>query len=275
MKRLVLYHADCADGFCAAWAAWRYFGDKAEYVPVQYGQEPPDVTGCDLYILDFSYKQPVMKRLIESAGEIVVLDHHKTAQAEFVGLEEYARDVGIPHRFVFDMDKSGGRLAWEHFFPGKDAPWLVRWTEDRDLWRWQLIASKEVSAALASYPKDFALWDNFHQQGTIDNYPPPELCREGSAILRYQQQLIDGICRSAVEIDLDGHKVLSTNATVLISEVGQQLSKGRPFSATYFVRGDDERKVWSLRSQTDGLDVSEIAKRHGGGGHKNAAGFVE
>jgi len=36
----------------------------------------------------------------------------------------------------------------------------------------------------------------------------------------------------------------------------------------------NEKKVFiSLRSQGD-LDVSEIAKRHGGGGHKNAAAFT-
>ena len=45
MKTLVLYHANCPDGFGAALAAWKHFGNEAEYVPVQYGKEPPDVSG--------------------------------------------------------------------------------------------------------------------------------------------------------------------------------------------------------------------------------------
>jgi nanoRNase/pAp phosphatase (c-di-AMP/oligoRNAs hydrolase) len=32
-------------------------------------------------------------------------------------------------------------------------------------------------------------------------------------------------------------------------------------------------RVFSLRSTDDGPDVSEIAKRYGGGGHRNASGF--
>jgi nanoRNase/pAp phosphatase (c-di-AMP/oligoRNAs hydrolase) len=31
--------------------------------------------------------------------------------------------------------------------------------------------------------------------------------------------------------------------------------------------------IFSLRSTEEGLDVSEIAKLYGGGGHKHAAGF--
>ena len=37
----VLYHADCPDGFGGAYAAWKKFGDTAEYIPVKYGRTPP------------------------------------------------------------------------------------------------------------------------------------------------------------------------------------------------------------------------------------------
>jgi len=63
MKTQVLYHANCPDGFCAAWAAYTVFGDDAEYLPVQYGQDPPDVAGNRVYIVDFSYKREVMRRI--------------------------------------------------------------------------------------------------------------------------------------------------------------------------------------------------------------------
>lgn len=37
---------------------------------------------------------------------------------------------------------------------------------------------------------------------------------------------------------------------------------------------NDGKRVFSLRSTPDGIDVSEIAKARGGGGHRNAAEFV-
>lgn len=53
MKPLVLYHANCWDGFCAAWIARKALGE-CNFVPVQYGQDPPEVGNREVYILDFS-----------------------------------------------------------------------------------------------------------------------------------------------------------------------------------------------------------------------------
>lgn len=101
------------------------------------------------------------------------------------------------------------------------------------------------------------------------------LVLEGAAILKYQAEQVARHVKHAVEIELDGYRVLAVNATTLQSEIGEALAEGRPFGATWFVRGDG-RKVWSLRSRgPSGIDVSEVARKMGGGGHPNAAGFEE
>lgn len=261
MGPLVIYHASCADGFCAAWVASRAL-IGAEFHPANYGETPPDVKGRGVYILDFSYKRPVMDKILEDADYLIVCDHHKTAAAELAGF-------GTPASVIFDMNKSGGRLTWEHFHPGEPSPWLVDYTEDRDLWRWKLEESREVSAAIASLPWTFEEWDRLHESAS-----PTILAGDGAAILRYQQQQVESQAKHAVEIELDGHKVLIVNATLLISEIAGKLAEGRPFGATWFQRSDG-KKVWSLRSRDGGVDVSEVAKRRGGGGHRNAAGFEE
>src|SRR5581483_4605210 len=81
-RPLVLFHAFCSDGFCSAWGAHRHFGDVADYLPVQYGQDPPDVRDRDVYILDFSWKRPVMEQMAKAATRIVLLDHHRSAEAD-------------------------------------------------------------------------------------------------------------------------------------------------------------------------------------------------
>lgn len=271
-RPLVLYHANCNDGFCAAWAAWRKFGSDADYLPVQYGQEPPDVTGRLVFILDFSYKRPVLLKMASKAAGIVVLDHHKTAMTDLVGgyeLSDGPRLLANGLTVRFDMNKSGGRLAWENFHPNQPPPWLVDYTEDRDLWRWKLEESREVNACLASWPRTFEEWDKL----AFDTTAVAHFAEQGSAILRYQSQLIDSICVSASEIDLDGYRILAANTSCLFSEVAGKLAVGRPFGAAYFFRNDGKLQ-WSLRSSDDGIDVSEIAKKHGGGGHVRAAGFT-
>lgn len=270
-RPLILYHANCNDGFCAAWVAHRKLGD-ADYLPVQYGQEPPNVTGRDVYILDFSYKRLKMLEIIRDCKRLVVLDHHKTAQEELSFLQAHNPDSAEARisktACVFDMGKSGARLTLEHFFPGESS-WLVDLTEDRDLWRWKLEHSKELNAWLSSLPRTFEVWDEIENPGWKETQDRVEC---GAAILRYQAQLVESICGAAREVDLDGHKILAVNTSCLFSEVAERLASGRPFGAAWFVRSDGKTQ-WSLRSRDGGIDVSEVAKRHGGGGHRAAAGF--
>ena len=256
-KPHILFHAQCADGFGGAFAAWKALGDGAEYVPVQYGDPAPDLPAdAPLTLVDFSYDRETILALAERHPSIVVLDHHKTAQEALTGLD-FA---------VFDMDKSGAVLAWEHFHPGRRVPSLLEYVQDRDLWRFALPMSREVSAAIWSYPMDFEVWGSFHVA---------RLAREGETILRYMEQQAAMICSQAFLDEIGGYGVPVVNATSLWSEVGEELLRlhpDAPFAASYYDTGSGVRK-WSLRSVGD-FDVSAVAKQFGGGGHRNAAGFV-
>lgn len=224
---------------------------------VQYGQPPPDVKGRRVYIFDFSYPRIVMERLMREAVQLQCFDHHKTAEAELYGLPGCN----------FDMERSGGRLAWEYFFPGDTAPWLVNYTEDRDLWKHELPNSEEINAGLRSFPLNFTTWDELSSG-------PGQLIGDGIAILRRERQIIDEHIKHAHKVTIAGHQVLAVNATVLFSNIAGELAKGRPFGVAWFERADGKRQ-FSLRSDENGVDVSEVAVKFGGGGHKHAAGYEQ
>jgi len=289
MKPLVIYHANCWDGFCAAWVARKALGE-IDVVPAQYGSAPPDVTDRKVYVVEFSYPREQMRQVASQAKWLIVLDHHKTAKEALDGFvdEVLQRPDLVQNRpgselpyVQFDMNKSGGRLAWEHFNPGyletegafagqwivPPVPWLVNYTEDRDLWRHALDGTQEINAALRSYPLEFELWDQFEKKD-----PRSTFYHEGAAIRRAEKAIVDTHVRNAREVEMDGHRILSVNATVLFSEIAGELAKGRPFGACYFDRQDGKRQ-WSLRSDDHGVDVSAIAKAHGGGGHAHASGY--
>lgn len=276
MKPLVIYHANCWDGFCAAWVARKALGD-IEAIPAHYGQSPPNVSGREVYVLDFSYSFDVMADMASASRYFTVLDHHKTAERALADLEAMFITHNMAGRARYGVDRSGGRMAWEFFgfiggWDGMDSPWLVDYTEDRDLWRHELPHSEEINAALRSYPLDFDLWDRFGAVKDVVNQT--FLVQEGTAIRRAERQIVESHVRNAREIELSGHRVLSVNATVLFSEIAGELAKGRPFGACYFDR-QDGRRQWSLRSSESGVDVAAIAKSRGGGGHAHAAGFEE
>ena len=146
---VIIYHADCSDGFGAAYAAWKLLGNRAEYYACKHGSPPPDVSGKVVAILDFSFDNTTTKQMIEDSEGLIVIDHHKSAIVEL-------HDISNTH---FDMTKSGAILSWEFFHPGKEPPKFIRYIQDRDLWKWELEYSKEYSAAFDMVPFDFEVFD--------------------------------------------------------------------------------------------------------------------
>ena len=278
-SRLVIYHAGCSDGFCAAWLLWRQFPD-AEFLPAHYGDVPPDVTGRIVYIVDFSYPRDVLTDMNAKAEILVVLDHHKSAQQNLDGLP-FCR---------FDMDKSGGRMTWEYIQAavlnkpvtscGEQPPWLVLYTEDRDLWRFELSESRAVNACMRSHPMEFELWESWLDPEHPD-MPPESFYDEGRAILRDQAITVrTKVKQSSIETVAKGGHVMAwrvCNATTLISETAGELAKGTGIGCCWFERADGSR-VYSLRSPKDdeelSVDCSRLARFFGGGGHPGAAGFT-
>lgn len=184
-------------------------------------------------------------------------------------------------KVLFDMHKSGAVLAWEYFNtfnsdeqledaigiytgPKRGAPDILRYVQDRDLWKWELPNSREVNLYIATLPWDFAVWDQFNLETAI---------QAGSAIAAYEDSLLKKQADAAYMGELDGHKVPFVNCTWGTSELGDLLCKKfptAPFVVLYQLKED--KIIYSLRSR-GGFDVSEVAKKFSGGGHSAAAGF--
>jgi oligoribonuclease NrnB/cAMP/cGMP phosphodiesterase (DHH superfamily) len=258
---LVIYHGNCQDGFTAAWAVWRAHPGW-DFYPAKHGDPPPDVTGKIVYMVDFSYKRPVILELAKQAQDITILDHHKTAEADLVDLPDNV--------FVhFDLEKSGARLAWEHFHAGVLAPTIVVFVEDRDLWKFKYPNTKAYSAYLFAQPYDFNTWDGiaFLRERNLG-----EIYTAGEAILQKQAKDTLELLQNKFKISIAGYEVWTCNLPYTFSsDAGHILAQGQPFGSTFYLDGNYAH--FSLRSTDDGIDVSEIAKQYGGGGHKHAAGF--
>lgn len=274
----VIYHKGCQDGFGAAWVAWRYYGknrhellansESVEFIPKAYGEPPPEIHPGDIvYILDFSYSREVLLEMNKKANSLVVLDHHKSAQEDLEGLDFC----------IFDMNQSGAMLAWNHFFPSEETPWLIEYIQDRDLWNWKLAYSKEINACIASWEHDnFEIWEHAAFPDEEDRFLDLVIA-EGRAILRFVDQYTDKACTQLCrQVRFLGHPDIPVvNVPYMrVSDTLHTLHEmypEAPFVAAWFQRGDGFYQ-YSLRSKKD-FDVSELAVSQGGGGHAQAAGF--
>lgn len=260
-QRLVIAHGNCLDGFTAAWAAYKKWGEEGtEYVFANYGDEPPPVDGREVWIVDFSYKRPVLETMKARADSLRVLDHHKSASEDLAGLD-YA---------TFDMNRSGAGLTWDALHATRSRPWLIDYVEDRDLWRFKLSDSKKINAWIGACRREsFADWD------ALSDHRLQDVTNWGTAVLTYVDRYTSEMCEQARMIRFEEFdNIPIVNAPYIgISELVGKLAERAPFAVGWFHRNDG-RYAYSLRSRgPDGLDVSEIAKRFGGGGHRNAAGF--
>lgn len=266
MKTLVIYHGGCIDGFTAAWACWlRYFED-AEYFPATYGAngadvELPDVAGRDVVMVDFCTSRDQLLRIHDAARSFRVYDHHKTAEAACRGL----------NFCTFDMERSGAGLAWDYVAPGgaECRNWLVKYVEDRDLWRFALPDSKEINAYVSAQTQTFAAWNAMAFRTTAAS-----AALKGSGVLAFVDRYVHEMSQHARPSRFAGHDGIPVvNAPYInTSELVGHLAESALFAVGWFQRNDGLYQ-YSLRSRGD-FDVSALAKSLGGGGHKNAAGFA-
>ena len=265
---VIIYHADCRDGFGAAYAAWKKFGEGATYVPLKsYINTPPEgLTDKELYIVDFSFTKDVLQELVKTNKNVVVIDHHASAKEAVTSFPDN----------IFDNNHSGAVLAWRYFHPDTPVPKLLTYVEDVDLWRFALPESREFSTALGLYDMDFQTWDNLAQNLEKEDFFINFIAK-GALIAKFEDKLLSGILKRKERALFEGHEIWVINTSEYVSALGNKLAElnlandKTPIGIVYY--HTDNKVKLSLRSIGE-TDVAEIAKKYNGGGHKNAAGIT-
>ncbi|OGC84737.1 hypothetical protein A3F55_02675 [Candidatus Adlerbacteria bacterium RIFCSPHIGHO2_12_FULL_53_18] len=262
MKNIVvLYHASCPDGFGGAYSAWKKFGENAEYIPVYHGDPPPNVTGKEVYIVDFSYPKETLLKLEVGAKRLVVLDHHEGAEEAVVAVREH----------VYDSTRSGTGIAWEYFHPGIPLPRLLAYIQDADLWKFERPHAKEVASFVSSLKFEFDLFDPIVQKAeTEEGFA--EIVAKGKAYREYYDYICDKIIEQAEEVEFEGYRIYAVNAPRLFrSEVGNRLARMKgPFAVVWY----PNHGKWHFSLRGDGtIDLTKVAQKYGGNGHTNSASF--
>lgn len=262
---VVIYHDQCRDGFGAAYAAWKKFGENATYIPRKTQDPVPDgIVKKELYIVDYSYSKEDLEQLRATNKSVVVIDHHKSAEEAVTAFSEN----------IFDITHSGAVLTWQYFFPDIEVPKLLLYIEDHDLWNMKMEHNREFGAALGEYVQDFETWDQL-VQNLADRDDFSKFISIGGVIAGFEDKLIQKMLAFREKAEFEGRDIFVLNAErIYRSILGHHLAKlsaaagGAPMGIVYYRY--DGMVHCSLRSDGD-FPVHEIAKKYGGGGHPNAA----
>ncbi len=274
---LIVYHNNCPDGFAAAYIAKQRY-PEAQLMPRDHGV-PINVEQFrdkDVLCVDCNLRG-VNDEVASVAKSYLVLDHHKS-ETEIIGKPYVIYDVtrsgaGLAWDFLFGKDKNHPLInthPWHYEHGAQPRPWWVDYVEDRDLWKFLLPVSKEVNAYIMTFPYTIEGWSKMTKFEFL----------EAASAGKYVLLQIEKYVREAVKMAQFGRLSLNgksyTVAVVNVpylntSEVGAALAHSVDIGLGWFER-EDGMIQFSARSMGD-VDVSEVAKAFGGGGHQHAAGF--
>lgn len=267
-KSMVIYHANCPDGFGAAYAFWKKYGDLIDYCALKHGDPiPDDIDGRDLWLADFCFKFPEMEEVLERALSVTVIDHHITA------MEQMSAYSHPKLKTTFDMEHSGAVLSWMHLNPGKKIPMILQYVEDRDIHKWELRGAKALLLNLDSHEMNFEVWDEFAKE-IESSAGLKRAIKAGTILLDYKKEVSDSLKKNMYTMMIGGIEFPVINTAVMfrgdiLNEIAEETPNG--VAAAYHFNG--ESFTFSLRSR-GGIDVAKIAESFPvGGGHKAAAGF--
>jgi oligoribonuclease NrnB/cAMP/cGMP phosphodiesterase (DHH superfamily) len=269
---VVIYHHPCPDGSGAALAAYKYFKEKekiikfigANYNKVKLREE--DIINKNVLLCDFSYKKPILLDIISKAKNLLIIDHHKSAQEDL---------KDIPDKYkIFDMSHSGAHLVFKYFFPNEKIPLLINYIEDFDIFTKKLEHINKYSAWITSFDINYLVLEKYLDDDLFLN----TLITEGTALEQKDLYLISKLANySSCKFQRVNNKlffIIYLNSNISKSELGNQvLSKFQyaDFSAIYNINDYENSTVFSLRSSNINHDCSEVAVALGGGGHRNAS----
>lgn len=298
-KTRIIYHqypkkdggkTDCRDGIAAAWVARKFFsGTDIEMHGCVYpttdaeGNQVIDRSdvepGDRLVIVDFSFPKHVLDEWANQGCEIIVLDHHESAENALQGFT-----AGI---LWFDKTQCGATLTWDYFFGDRPRPAFLEYVQDGDHYNFDLPYSEEINEAISWLRMRNAQMelDQLDVFEAIAPYTQQQLVTIlapiGCMLLKKKNKQIADIAARHVWMDISGHKV---PVVELLEDWESRLTSGicrslyrqfpdAPFSACYQKLKTGEIS-WSFRSDKKGgnFHVGAIAQQFGGGGHHNAAG---
>ncbi len=299
MKTIIIHHND-ADGRCAASIVGlsHYCNNGfVEYIEADYaifkGTWPAYFVDMvdrnydtadhinQIFIVDFSLPEDMVKQL-EKLTTLYWIDHHASAKTY-----TYHHLKGL--RDFTDKGRSGCELAWDFCFPQGMAvkgefggvPTIIKLIGDYDTWRLEYEnRCKPLIIALDAEqykPDDYFIWTNMFGlvdiESKLESKMPADLIKKGKTMISYRDGYAKSICESyGFETIFEGLDCYAVN----IVKMGSMAfgDKMKQYDACIAFVYDGKNFSVSLYSEKPNIDCSIICKKHGGGGHKGAAGFV-
>ena len=273
------YHLD-NDGKCAG-AIVKQSYPECEMVGMEYNMPFPlniIEKNESVFMVDFTPDDvSIVFEIAYITNDFTWIDHHKTAIEKFnkalnAFTDEDAERFAVATPIVIlDITMAGCLMTWKHLRPDEEIPDTVKYIGDYDTWKFEYGDDTRHFAlgigVLDLDPNNSMLWQKLLDQ----SFNPSEIIENGIVIKMYGEQKDREFFKKwAYDITWEGYLCSVMNRGMCGSPAFGNAINVADICVSYVF--DGEKFTFSLYSKT--VDVGEIAKKHGGGGHKGAAGFT-
>lgn len=276
----VVTHGHCSDGYMSSTIVRMYLKSIGVdlttvtffdgYHNADFSKLPEMMQDKYVVVCDFSFPKLIFDKMITATnGNILVLDHHKSAL-------EALPDVD-PKYLTFDMNHSGAFITWTYFFGFTGVPKAVLYVEDNDIWTKKLPQTREFTAYMFSVEFDFDAYERFFD----DQYLIEQAFPIGTGMVLQNKAYLKDLTKSCIPrfVQTPDKRyyfiACIDSAGILRSDLGNFVLSEYPnanLSMVYSHNQYNNSTSVSYRSLDDRTDSTEIAKLNGGGGHRNASG---
>lgn len=269
------YHNDL-DGICAGAIVYNIYkvdqnytkkiGEECEFIMINYKDDFPFdkiVLNETVIIVDFSLqKEGDFDRLRGFTDKIIWIDHHKTA------IEKHS-DLNL--QGIRDTKKAGCVLTWEYFYPNDKLPVVVDMLGSYDIWDFSKYGEElnVLQAGIRLFDHDV---DSMNWAAWFDGWLLSDTLNKGKTALLYRTKTWESLINSwSFMTEFEGYKAVACNAGSVSSQLFDSVEESYDIMLPFIFDG----KQWtvSIYTKKENIDCSVIAKKYGGGGHINAAGF--
>lgn len=235
----------------------------------------------NIYITDISVNEATARRLDfvhkHTSMNVKLIDHHHTALwlnkydwadvrvYDGVGIKTSATTLVNTHSMFNDFRVGDGRLEGE----------MAYIIDQYDTWKWVVTGcemANNMNKLFYDNKDEFdSIMKSIGSVGELHDLLNPELNNRLREINKYEELAIKNATMKSKVVSIDGTLVAITHADDYSSTIGNNILKLTD-DVGYVVILNVEDNSCSFRSTEDRIDVSEIAKDFGGGGHKCASG---
>lgn len=271
-RNVILYHANCIDGFAAAFAAWLFLGDSITiYKAISHNTDPKtlDLQAYDrVMFLDVVLNnEEDMQFVIDRCHSVSVIDHHKTA------FDKYEKHRKLFDEFWLELTSSGCMLAWKYYHGEAHIPKLFECIQAIDLGKTAEVpfASEIAKALYEIVPRTFEAWKELNDNFLSRFY---DLVKGGEIINMMISREIEFLKENAITVKIAGQSIRLVNYSgKAYGSVAMALANDSECQVGGTFCFDSKKKKFKISLRSIGPEIRKIAELFNGGGHDKAASW--